>query len=122
LKPATVETFPDRIEKTFPSLEKAVAEGKLALGRGGLFIELLTRKPSVGKKACFEINFEEGPFRRFEGVGSVRWSRAEKERELTEGLGLEFEWLAEPGKTQFLSFVRNSNVKSFIPTGPSAES
>ncbi|MFK7871851.1 MAG: response regulator [Oligoflexales bacterium] len=85
--------FEVRIE----SYEVAQKNGRLALGHGGVFIQLSGGDfPSEGDITRLALDFQSGALPRIEGVGIIRWVRRSHTQGLPPGCGIEF--LEIPGR------------------------
>jgi CheY-like chemotaxis protein len=107
-----------RVEKSFSNFAKAVEEGSLGLGRGGLFLGIPNPPPSTGHPISFHIRFEDGPLLHLDGFGVVRWVRSEESDEVAKGCGIEFESLSERARQDVLKLTHLLKTVPYIPKGP----
>ena len=95
------------------TLEQALAEGEISIGKSGLFVRGSGFKQ--GTTCHFKITFESGDFSIFEGDGMIRWSRTEETAELPAGIGIEFRSLPESTREKVLSIIQANRSTQFIP-------
>jgi CheY-like chemotaxis protein len=105
------------IERSFLALDQAIAEGGLALGRGGFFLKEFAI-PARGEMIKFQIRFQAGEILTLEGNGILRWSRSVEDEHLPLGCGIEFEYLSEEVRSSIIALIEKSKLVPFIPKGP----
>jgi CheY-like chemotaxis protein len=103
------------IELHFPELNYAVSGKLLSIGRGGMFVALTERFPTVGSKTLFKIAFDAGAPQGIEGNSSVRWVRTGSGAAQPEGCGIEFAYLTEESRTQVIDLIGSIRTRAFIP-------
>ncbi len=85
------------------------------LGRGGAFVAMDPPLAPEGAKLNFEIDLE-GPEKiKLSGIGVVRWTRDLTVDGLPTGVGLEFIFLDEPGRSQLPAVLNRLGRTAFIP-------
>ena len=95
------------------TLEQALADGEISIGRAGLFVRGLGF--GSGTTCHFKITFEDKDFSTFEGDGLVRWNRADGQADLPPGIGIEFRTLPSGIREKVIELVRKNKYSQFIP-------
>jgi CheY-like chemotaxis protein len=106
-----------RVEKSYLSLEFALEEGDLNIGRGGMFVrdcDALREERSVE----FQFEFSDGRTKRVDGCGIVRWKRTSHHPALPSGIGIEILRLGDHALDAVTEWISNARPKAFIPRGP----
>lgn len=85
-----------------------------SIGRGGMFIDPGTNSVRKGQLLSFQVNL---PKFILEGIGKVLWRRGPGEGGLAAGIGVEFLYLEEPGRSLIIDSIEQSEEKSYIPRG-----
>ena len=95
----------------FPSLDKALASGDFALGRGGCFVTTPANLSPEGSLVTLDIRC--GDFV-LAGVGAIRWRRALSGGKF--GAGVEFIHLKTESLKSFIEWAQNNTPVAFIPS------
>ncbi len=103
------------VELHFSDFNLAVQSKVLNLGRGGIFVALKDRFPTVGARAIFKIQVDHGPITGIDGSGIVRWIRTQALDPVPAGCGIEIEHLNESSRMSVITLVNDLKTKSFIP-------
>lgn len=104
------------LQRSFASLAEAEASGVLAVARGGFFYDRSLEDPiHPGNRVAFDFNFAAGNLRRLEGTGLVRWVRLQEARSCKPGSGIEFLYLADTSRAEFLAHPEVQVKKAFLP-------
>lgn len=103
------------IKLTFPELNLAIQGKILNLGRGGMFVALQGKFPTVSSKAAFHIQFNQGTPQKIDGNGIVRWIRTQHAENHPSGCGIEFEHLDDDSRKQVIDLISSLKPKAFIP-------
>ena len=102
------------VEKYFDSLESALEQKTLSLGRGGMFVrgpELLAKDDPIG----FQFRFDGGSAERIEGSGILRWQRVSTQHGLPAGVGIEILHLAAQALEPVIEWIARVRPRAFIP-------
>lgn len=112
-EPLSVKHNELKISYISSSLEDAMKEKMLALGRRGIFLFVDGMLPAIGEVVRFSIQFSNSlPF---QGSAVCRWLSYEKDPRGYCGVGLEFLSLDADSLTRFLDFVEENKPVSVIP-------
>lgn len=103
------------LSEKYSDLQEALAGGRLGLGRGGIFVQLLADQPATGQLVGLKIQFSSGELLLLEGAGVVRWVRREEADGLPKGCGIEFESLSSETRATILKLTSAMTPKPYIP-------
>lgn len=98
----------------FKSINQAILDRKILLGRGGMFYNLTKDIPEEGQRLLFKFEFEEGDFKILSGMGIVRWRR-ENKKDGKSGIGLEFEFIDRESIDDIVDWVSGKAIVPYIP-------
>jgi CheY-like chemotaxis protein len=88
---------------------------EIAVGRGGLALQVPGPAPYLGEHMGFLVTFEKEPARRFEGCGVVRWAfQTSQQAPLT--AGIEFEFLTSETRALMSAWLTDHPIRPFIPS------
>lgn len=109
----------ENIWKGAKPIQHIVMDGKVnteifSLGRGGMFINPGSNSLLKGQLLSFLITT---PRFVLEGIGKVLWRRGGGTKGLGPGLGVEFLYLKEPGRSLIAGIIEQSSEKAYIPRG-----
>lgn len=106
------------VELKFESIAVAIKARVLNIGRGGMFIALEGKLPSLESKVAFCLQSSDGAASSvFEGQGVCRWFRQTTHSNLPKGMGIEFTNLTEYSLQVLLKLLDDINPRAFIPKG-----
>lgn len=94
------------------------SDRSLHLGRGGFFVSRDCDFPEAEDVVEFAIHVEEDELcRRISGRGIVRWirSKADGDKGLASGFGVEIKYLEDMGRDLFIEWVEKNKPVPFIP-------
>lgn len=90
----------------------------LNIGQGGMFLAWGAELPKIGDVIQFKISFLNRAERAFEGRGTVRWIRHNKDDESRlPGVGIEFLELADEQVSEIFEVLNYVQTREFIPRG-----
>lgn len=87
---------------------------RIVLGGGGLFFEMEDNFPSSLEIVQFELEHEGMMLK---GEGRVRWVRHEPTARFSSGIGLEFLYLSDDCRSNFLQYLQANRPQAYIPLG-----
>ncbi len=103
------------IKKQFESLDSPHATESALLGRGGMFLPLPQPLLKTGDLISFDVEFTTGMIRRLEGAGTIMWTRDQEAPELPTGYGIEFDYIADSSRPDWLKYIHSREIVSVIP-------
>ena len=104
-------------QKRCVSMAQATEDRDMALGRGGLFLNIGANPPPLNGRILFDITFDQGDVSGFDGVGIVRWVRSRPDGSSPPGAGVEIESLSDATRASVIRHISNNTQVSFIPKG-----
>jgi CheY-like chemotaxis protein len=103
------------VELKFPPINEAITTKVFNLGQGGAFIQMPSPQPNVNTQLHFSFVFNAETNTTLSGIGLVRWVRSAQTADLPPGIGVEFIFIDEPGRSKWLGIIDDLARKSFIP-------
>lgn len=101
------------LKLTFDSFKDCLANKKLGIGNGGIFVGIENFSGKVGKQVALDITFACGSS--LKGIGKVRWHRKAEDATLKKGVGIEIEYLEDDSLKLVCDQLQQSPTKAFIP-------
>lgn len=106
-----------QIRRSFPSYEEAIKSGQVAIGSGGMFIQLSENFPVIDANVEFHLTFASGAPKALKGRGCARWVRAACLKIFHTGTGVEFTSLDDGSKEFIIGNLEKNQPESYIPVG-----
>lgn len=106
------------MERHLPNLNPDYGTPSFVLGRGGAMFAAADSLPQPGQCIAFSLTFEDGPIRSLKGHGTVRWTKGTRSSFNQASFGVEFDYLDDFSRQQYVMWLLNEKPKAFIPIMP----
>jgi two-component system, response regulator, stage 0 sporulation protein F len=110
------ETPLHEITLTLRDVHSGQQQTTFALGRGGLHLATEDTTLIPGQRTAFDVRFEDGPFHRLAGIGTVRWARPEGSLTVPPACGIEFEFVEKDGRDTLVHWLATQQLTPYIPS------
>jgi len=104
-----------KIELKIQNHDTTIKAKLIGIAQGGMFLSFDETLPRVGHSVSFRVEHATDSLTLLQGIGIVRWIRAEASNEFPRGLGIEFIFLDESCRNKVIEFLEGLQVKAFIP-------
>ncbi len=103
-----------RFERSFPSVESAINDNLLLLGKGGIFVHMKKNLPRLNSTCYFKFTFENTQSN-LEGIATCKWQRNLLREPHLNGVGLEFRELTDESIVFINKYAKEQKVVPQIP-------
>jgi len=90
---------------------------RIALGRGGLFLQVREDLPSQGSMVHFRINLNADESELLDGIGIAKWVRTSDHMQGPRGVGIEFLFLTAASRENVVRYLKKYRPAAYIPMG-----
>lgn len=103
------------LNRKFDSMEKEQANHHFNIGRGGFFLAATEDMPDLNSLISFNIEFSQGPMKKIEGTGHIRWHRTSASKDYPSGVGIDIIYLTNSCRSDVIHYVDGLKTRAFIP-------